>query len=88
MQTQPNFRLYSIAELRDFREQINALLVQKGAENLRVGMEVSFEARAGVAITGTIERINLKSVTVVNCSNGDRGWRIPPHNVTPVEAAA
>lgn len=45
----------------------------------RVGQRVAFtDTRRARTVTGTVERINSKTVTVVNCDDGSRGWRVSP----------
>jgi hypothetical protein len=40
------------------------------------GDKVEFDGRRGRLITGTVERVNQKTVSVTNCSDG-RSWRVP-----------
>jgi hypothetical protein len=41
----------------------------------RIGQRVSF-ATKGRTITGTVVRINEKTVSIDNCDDGSRGWRV------------
>jgi hypothetical protein len=43
----------------------------------RVGQRVSFTAK-GRTVTGTVVRVNDKTVTVEDCDDGSRGWRVSP----------
>lgn len=44
---------------------------------LRPGLIVEFTGRFGVTVTGTISKVNTKTVLVSNCSDGRR-WRVAP----------
>ncbi len=48
----------------------------------RIGQRVSFTAK-GRTITGTVVRVNQKTLTVENCDDGSRGWRVSPAMVSP-----
>ncbi len=41
-----------------------------------LGQRVSFRGRNGAATEGTITRINRKTISVSNCNDGSRGWRL------------
>ena len=43
-----------------------------------VGDRVSFTAKDGRVVTGTVTRVNEKTVTVERCDDGSRGWRVSP----------
>jgi hypothetical protein len=48
---------------------------------------VAFTAK-GRTITGTVVRVNSKSVTVDDCDDGSRGWRVAPSLLAAVHAPA
>ena len=51
----------------------------KAPTKIKVGMQVTFKPRkTKPAVTGTVVRVNTKTITVENCSDG-KGWRVPPH---------
>ena len=52
--------------------------------DLRVGLKVQFTPGKRQPITGTIVRINSKSITVENCSDGSYRWRVSPTMLTVV----
>ncbi len=52
------------------------------------GQRVSFEGRNGKTVTGTVERVNGKTVTVTNTDDGERGWRVNPNLLTVVSGSA
>lgn len=54
--------------------------------DLMIGMCVTFNPRkTKPAVTGIIKSINDKTVTIVNCSDGPRGWRVPADMLTAIE---
>ena len=57
------------------------------APAFRVGQRVAFTAK-GRTITGTVVRVNSKSVTVDDCDDGSRGWRVAPSLLAAVHAPA
>lgn len=52
------------------------------------GQRVSFEGRNGKTVTGTVERVNGKTVTVMDTDDGQRGWRVSPSLLTVVSGTA
>lgn len=47
---------------------------------LRVGDRVIFTGRkTKPPVIGTIKSMNEKTYTIVDCSDGGPGWRMPPH---------
>jgi len=47
--------------------------------SLRSGTRVMFIGKKNATIYGTVAKINVKTVTLTNCSDGPRGWRVAPH---------
>jgi len=43
-----------------------------------VGDRASFTGKDGRAVTGTVTRVNEKTVTIEQCDDGSRGYRVPP----------
>lgn len=51
--------------------------------NFRVGQRVRFKPRkTKPEVFGTITSVNGKTCTVKDCTDGPRGWRVPPHMLT------
>jgi len=48
------------------------------APGWKVGDRASFTAQAGRVVTGTVTRVNTKTVTLEGCDDGSRGYRVPP----------
>lgn len=46
--------------------------------------KVKFLGPNGNLITGTVARVNTKTVTVTDTSDGTRGWRVPPSRLQHV----
>lgn len=65
-----NKAIFAIDNLEDLREAQNALnarfreLQRRMAVSFRVGETVKFKSRAGKTITGTVQKINQKTVKV------------------------
>ena len=53
----------------------------------RVGDRATFTAK-GRTVTGTVTRVNTKSVSLENCDDGSRGWRVAPGMLRAANAAA
>ena len=53
----------------------------------RVGDRATFTAK-GRTVTGTVTRVNAKSVSLENCDDGSRGWRVAPGMLRAANAAA
>jgi hypothetical protein len=53
----------------------------KAKPPFRIGQRVAFTAK-GRTVTGTVVRVNEKTVTVENCDDGSRGWRVSPGMLT------
>jgi hypothetical protein len=47
--------------------------------SLRTGTRVMFTGKRNATVYGSIKRINPKSITLDNCSDGPRGWRVYLH---------
>ena len=47
----------------------------------RVGQRATFSGK-GRTVTGTIVRVNTKTVTLEDCDDGSRGWRVTPGMLT------
>ncbi len=54
----------------------------------RVGDRASFTGKSGRTVTGTVTRVNTKSVSLENCDDGSRGWRVAPGMLRAANAAA
>jgi len=52
----------------------------------RVGQRVQFSGPRNTTVYGTVKRINPKSITLHECSDGPRGWRVKPWNLEPADA--
>ena len=57
----------------------------KARPSFRIGQRVSFNAK-GRTVTGTVVRVNEKTVTVEDCDDGSRGWRVSPGMLTLANA--
>lgn len=53
-------------------------------DKFQVGDRVEFTHPARGTVSGTVKSINPKTVTLVDTSDGTRGWRVPPHHLRPV----
>jgi hypothetical protein len=53
----------------------------------RVGQRATFSGK-GRTVTGTIVRVNTKTVTLEDCDDGSRGWRVSPGMLTLATARA
>ena len=69
--------------LQDRRETLNLTidyfesLAQQARCRYHIGDSVSFNSRSGKTITGTIKRINTKTLTLESCSgSGSSEWRV------------
>lgn len=52
---------------------------------LTIGARVRFKPRkTKPTVEGTVERINSKTVTVVDCTDGGPGWRVPAEVLTVI----
>ena len=47
----------------------------------RIGQRATFSGK-GRTVTGTIVRVNTKTVTLEDCDDGSRGWRVSPGMLT------
>lgn len=54
----------------------------------RVGDRVEFTHPSRGSVSGTVKTINPRTVTLVDVSDGSRGWRVPPHQLRPAGTAA
>lgn len=43
-----------------------------------IGDRASFTGKDGRSVTGTVTRVNEKTVTLERCDDGSRGYRVPP----------
>jgi ribosomal protein L35AE/L33A len=48
------------------------------ASGWNVGDRATFTAKTGKVVTGTVTRVNTKTVTLERCDDGSRGWRVTP----------
>ena len=82
--------------IQDRKEVVNLLkkyfddLTQQARCKYRIGDRVSFNtskfypsAPNGKEISGTIQRINTKTITLKDCDDGGPGWRVPFHMINP-----
>ena len=51
----------------------------------RIGQRATFTAK-GRTVTGTIVRVNTKTITLEDCDDGSRGWRVSPGMLTLANA--
>lgn len=51
-----------------------------------IGSRVMFPNRRGMTVYGTVKSINTKTLTVIECSDSSRGWRVPPESVRPADS--
>ena len=58
------------------------------APGWKVGDRASFTAQAGRVVTGTVTRVNTKTVTLEGCDDGSRGYRVPPSMLRAAGASA
>jgi ribosomal protein L35AE/L33A len=58
------------------------------ATGWHIGDRASFTSKTGRVVTGTVTRINTKSVTLDQCDDGSRGWRVPPSGLRAPTAPA
>ena len=54
---------------------------------VRIGQRVAFTTK-GRTVTGTVTRVNTKTITVEDCDDGSRGWRVWPAMLSSVNAPA
>lgn len=65
-----NKAIFAIDNLEDLREAQNALnarfreLQRRAAVSFRIGDKVQFKSRAGLMVTGTVTKINQKTIQV------------------------
>lgn len=52
----------------------------------RIGQRVAFENRKNELVTCTVYRVNRTTITIKNCDNGSRGYRVSPNLLKIVEA--
>ena len=57
------------------------LLEDSLAGSFRVGQRATFSGK-GRTVTGTVVRVNTKTVTLEDCDDGSRGWRVSPGMLT------
>ena len=71
--------------IRERDRQLSTAVAQKQAAQFHVGQRVQFRSRkrGGAVITGTIERINTKTIALTDCSDGSPGWRVAPALLEP-----
>jgi len=55
--------------------------------SFRIGQRVAFTAK-GRTVTGTVARVNEKTITVDHCDDGSRGWRVSPAMLALANAPA
>ena len=48
------------------------------ASGWSVGDRATFTSKTGREVTGTVTRVNTKTVTLERCDDGSRGWRVTP----------
>ena len=48
------------------------------ASGWNIGDRASFTSKTGRVVTGTVTRVNTKTVTLERCDDGSRGWRVSP----------
>ncbi|NBR67780.1 MAG: hypothetical protein EBT79_11010, partial [Actinobacteria bacterium] len=58
------------------------------AAGWKVGDRASFTSQSGRVVTGTVSRVNLKTVTLEGCDDGSRGYRVPPSMLRPAATVA
>ena len=66
-------------------KRINKICRQKTFEKLSmfcVGDKVSFKTQEGKVVTGTVKTVNQKSVTIENCDDGNKRWRVSPFDLS------
>ena len=54
--------------------------VEESRSKFSVGQRVSFKGRYGGAVEGKIYNVNRKTITVKECNDGSRGWRVGLNN--------
>lgn len=59
----------------------------KARPTFYIGQRVAFTAK-GRTVTGTVARVNAKTVTVDHCDDGSRGWRVSPSMLALVNTPA
>ena len=57
---------------------VTAAPTRAAASGWKVGDRASFTAKTGRVVTGTVTRVNTKTVTLERCDDGSRGWRVSP----------
>ena len=55
--------------------------------DIRIGARLMFTDRGGATVYGTVERINKKTVTLKDTTDGASGWRVPPFMLAPASSA-
>ena len=79
--------ILAIDNIEDLREAQNALQVRyrelqrRSALSFRVGDKVSFKSRSGDTITGTVSKVNQKTVavkTVSTLNSPASNWKVSP----------
>lgn len=58
------------------------------ASGWNIGDRASFTSKTGRVVTGTVTRVNTKTVTLERCDDGSRGYRVPPAMLRAAAAAA
>tara|TARA_Y100000389_G_scaffold181867_1_gene197970 strand:+ start:1696 stop:1971 length:276 start_codon:yes stop_codon:yes gene_type:complete len=79
-----NVRNMNAAELNRVVDEIKlrrTFLAKHTARNLRVGDTVSFEGRRGETVTGTVTKVNQKTVIV---KAGMTNWKVTASLLTPL----
>ena len=52
----------------------------------RTGQRVQFSNGTKGTVYGTIKRVNPKTISLENCSDGPRGWRVHPWMLSPADS--
>jgi len=52
-----------------------------------IGDRVKFKSKRGMYVTGTVDKINAKTISLRDCDDGGPGWRIQPGILINLEGA-
>lgn len=55
------------------------------AHSFTPGTRVMFTGKRNETVYGTVKRVNKKSITLEQCSDGPRGWRVAPWMLSPAD---
>lgn len=55
--------------------------------DIRVGTRLMFTDKGGSTVYGTVERVNRKTVTLKDTTDGATGWRVSPFMLAPASSA-